>query len=66
MAAIHIRDNAGVIRTEQWPTANQYVHQVENFARSVATGVDYPCPLEFSRGTQEMIDRVFEAAVEIG
>lgn len=66
VAAIEIRDAAGTIRTEQWPDTNQYVHQVENFARSVSTGVDYPCPLEFSRGTQEMIETVFEVAVEIG
>ncbi len=66
VAAIHIRDQAGTIRTEQWPRANHYVSQVENFARSVATGAEYPCPLEFSRGTQEMIDRVFATAVEIG
>ncbi|PIE08133.1 MAG: oxidoreductase [Rhodobacterales bacterium] len=66
VAAIHIRDLAGTIRTEQWPRANHYVNQVENFAHSVRTGADYPCPLEFSRGTQEMIDRIFEIATEMG
>lgn len=66
VAAIHVRDQEGTVRTEQWPRANHYVNQVENFARSVATGAEYPCPLEFSRGTQEMIDRVFAAAVDIG
>ncbi len=66
VAALHVRDLAGTIRTEQWPRANQYVKQVENFAHSVRTGADYPCPLEFSRGTQEMIDRVLAVAVEIG
>lgn len=45
-----------------WPGENHYVRQVAAFNRSVATGVDYPCPLEFSRGTQAMIDAVFEAA----
>ncbi|MEL7115240.1 MAG: Gfo/Idh/MocA family oxidoreductase [Pseudomonadota bacterium] len=40
----------------RWPGTNQYVLQVENFGRSIANGADYPCPLEFSRGTQAMID----------
>ena len=66
VAAVHVRDLSGTIRTEQWPQVNQYVCQVENFAFSVKTGADYPCPLEFSRGTQEMIDRIFAGAVDIG
>lgn len=47
---------------ERWPGVNHYVLQVENFCRSVREGVAYPCPLEFSKGTQRMIDMVFEAA----
>ncbi|SFS04354.1 Gfo/Idh/MocA family protein [Yoonia litorea] len=47
------------VTTERWPAANHYVLQVENFVRSVQDGVDYPCPLEFSRGTQHMMDMVF-------
>lgn len=47
--------------TERWPDVNQYVLQVENFCKSVQTGADYPCPLEFSRGTQHMMDMVFTA-----
>jgi hypothetical protein len=31
----------------------------------VREGVAYPCPLEFVRGTQAMMDRVYEVAVEI-
>lgn len=46
----------------RWPGVNQYVCQVENFNAAVLDGADYPCPLEFSRGTQEMIDKVFDAA----
>lgn len=46
---------------ERWPGVNQYVLQVENFCRSVREGVAYPCPLEFSRGTQRMIDMVLAA-----
>ena len=46
---------------ERWPSENHYVNQVENFCHSVQTGADYPCPLEFSRGTQVMMDMVFAA-----
>lgn len=49
------------VTTERWPGVNQYVLQVEAFGRSVQDGAAYPVPLEFVRGTQEMIDRVFEA-----
>ncbi|WP_417524481.1 Gfo/Idh/MocA family protein [Marinovum sp.] len=48
--------------TWRWPGVNQYVCQVENFNASVLDGAAYPCPLEFSRGTQVMIDKVFEKA----
>lgn len=47
--------------TERWPEVNQYVLQVENFMASATTGAAYPCPLSFSRGTQEMMDKVFAA-----
>lgn len=51
--------------TERFPDAQQYKTQVEAFCRSVATGETYPCPLEFSRGTQVMIDKVFAVAEAI-
>lgn len=65
-ALVEIRALDGTIRIERWPRVNQYVEQVQNFGRSVQDGTPYPCPLEFSRGTQAMIDRVFDVAVEIG
>ena len=46
---------------ERWPAENHYVNQVENFVASATTGVPYPCPLEFSHGTQKMMDMVFAA-----
>ena len=52
-----------VVVTERFPGVNHYVLQVENFGRSVRSGAPYPCPLEFSRGTQAMIDMCFAAAV---
>lgn len=53
------------VTTERFPGVNHYVLQVEAFGRSVRDGAPWPCPLEFSRGTQEMIDRVFAVAEEI-
>jgi predicted dehydrogenase len=46
---------------ERFPGVNHYVLQVENFGRSIRQGAPYPCPLEFSAGTQRMIDMVLEA-----
>jgi predicted dehydrogenase len=50
------------VTVERFPGVNHYVLQVQAFGRSLRDRVPYPCPLEFSRGTQAMIDRVFEAA----
>ncbi|WP_299826825.1 Gfo/Idh/MocA family protein [uncultured Roseobacter sp.] len=46
---------------ERFPGVNHYVLQVEAFGASVRDGVPYACPLEFSKGTQVMMDMVFEA-----
>lgn len=52
----------GTTRTvERWPAVNHYVLQVEAFERAAAGQETYACPLEFSRGTQAMIDGVFDA-----
>ena len=51
--------------TDRFPTANHYVLQVEAFGRSVREGAAYPCPLEFVKGTQAMMDRVYKVGVEI-
>lgn len=61
IAAITLETAGGKVVTERFPTDNHYVHQVENFCRTVRTGATYPCPLEFSRGTQVMIDMTFAA-----
>ncbi len=53
------------VTIERFPQDNHYVLQVEAFNRSVRSGEAYPCPLEFVRGTQAMIDRVFGVAQEI-
>lgn len=53
------------IATQRWPNANQYVLQVEAFGDSIRNGTPYACPLEFTRGTQAMIDRVFDEGIII-
>ncbi len=55
------------VTIERFPGVSHYKLQVEAFCASVRDGVPYPCPLEFVRGTQAMIDRVFqvESAVAI-
>lgn len=58
-----VLETDGCVKThERWPGVNHYVLQVENFVATASTGAAYPCPLEFSRGTQEMMDMVFAAA----
>lgn len=49
------------VTVERWPGVNHYVLQVENFSAAVRDNRPYACPLEFSRGTQEMMDMVFAA-----
>ena len=45
--------------TERWPAVNHYELQAAAFNRAVREGGAYPCPLEFSRGTQAMMDAAF-------
>ncbi|WP_170450320.1 Gfo/Idh/MocA family protein [Ruegeria arenilitoris] len=49
----------------RFPADDHYKLQVEAFCRSVRAGDEYPCPLEFSRGTQAMIDRVLDGATPL-
>lgn len=61
VSELRLENDGLTVVTERWPDVNQYVLQVENFCNSVQTGAEYPCPLEFSRGTQHMMDMVFTA-----
>jgi len=47
---------------ERWPGANHYKLQVEAFGAHIRSGAPYAWSLEDVRGTQAMIDRVFDAA----
>jgi predicted dehydrogenase len=53
------------MQVERWPATNHYVTQVEAFGHSAQTGAPYACSLEFSRGTQSMIDKVLAVTTEI-
>lgn len=44
-----------------YPGVNQYVEQVEAFGAAVRGEAAYPCPLEFSQGTQALIDMIWAA-----
>ena len=52
------------VHAMRFPAANHYVAQVEAFNAAVLDGADWPCPLEFSRGTQAMIDMIFATDAE--
>ena len=64
-AQIELHQPGQKVTIERFPGVNQYKLQVEAFCRSVREGVAYPCPLEFVRGTQAMIDRVFQMESEV-
>ncbi len=61
-AQLTLETAMGVRTIERWPGVNHYVLQVEAFGAAATQGADYACPLEFSRGTQAMMDMVFAAA----
>ncbi|MFW2588210.1 Gfo/Idh/MocA family protein [Sagittula sp. SSi028] len=58
-AELELRAKDGGLQVWRFPAVNHYVRQVEAFNASVLDGADYPCPLEFSRGTQAMIDMIW-------
>ena len=62
LAQIELHRDGNTVLTERWPAANHYVLQVEAFGHTMRTGTAYPCPLEFTKGTQAMIDMVFAVA----
>ncbi|PCJ05481.1 MAG: oxidoreductase [Rhodobacteraceae bacterium] len=61
-ARVEVHGSGLEVQVTRFPGDDHYKLQVEAFGRSVRDGAEYPCPLEFSRGTQEMIDKVFEVA----
>ncbi|NBD29381.1 MAG: Gfo/Idh/MocA family oxidoreductase [Alphaproteobacteria bacterium] len=60
-ARLELRTKAGE-RTERFPADWHYKTQVENFGKTIREGDAYPWSLEDAKGTQAMIDAVFEKA----
>ena len=60
-AELRIETAERAVVTERFPGVNHYILQVEAFCKALREGGDYPCPLEFSRGTQRMIDMTRKA-----
>ncbi|WP_439140625.1 Gfo/Idh/MocA family protein [Planktotalea sp.] len=56
-ARLEVLKKDGSSEVFRWPSANHYVLQVEAFQRAMQ-GESYGCPLEFSRGTQAMLDEI--------
>jgi predicted dehydrogenase len=50
------------VQVIRFPGVDQYVAQVEAVAAHVLDGANFACPLEFSRGTQAVLDQIFEQA----
>ena len=61
-AELHVETAGKTVMTERFPGVNQYVLQVEAFGQAAHAGAAYACPLEFSKGTQTMLDMTFAAA----
>ncbi len=61
-AQVELLESGFTSRIWRYPTDNQYVIQIEAFNNAVLNGTEFPCPLEFSRGTQAMMDMVLAAA----
>lgn len=59
-AEVHLYLNQGDRKTVKFTSENHYVRQLEAFSASVRDGSEYVCSLEFAKGTQQMIDMVFE------
>ncbi|MEP1613899.1 MAG: Gfo/Idh/MocA family oxidoreductase [Roseobacter sp.] len=61
-AELHLETAGKTTTVERFPGIDHYVLQVEAFGTSVRDGNPYAAPLEFSKGTQAMIDMTYAAA----
>ena len=58
-AEVHLFREGSNIEIFSFPSENHYVKQLEAFCSSIMDDIEYPCSLEFSKGTQKMIDMAF-------
>ena len=63
-AEVALWRNDMTVNTKRFPSDNHYVLQLENFQNSVFNSTPYPCSLEFSQGTQRMIEMSFAKAAD--
>ncbi|MGR3495594.1 Gfo/Idh/MocA family protein [Citreimonas sp.] len=61
LSRVDHRGGGSEVTEWRYPTADHYVAQIEAFNRCLLEGAEVTVPLEFGRGTQEMIDRVYAA-----
>lgn len=59
-AEVELHQRGETKQVKRFPNENHYTRQLEAFQASLHEGVYYPCPLEFSQGTQRMIDHVLQ------
>lgn len=62
VAELVLDQNGEARMVQRWPEESQYVRQVESFCAAMRGETTYPVPLEWSRGTQEMLDMIYAAA----
>lgn len=60
-AEVRLMRASGPEEVCRYPGVNQYVQQVEAFGAAVRGEAAYPCRLEFSQGTQALIDMIWAA-----
>jgi len=60
-AVLHLKRPDKPMQVQHYPGVNHYILQVENFGAAVRGENAYPCPLEFSKGTQSLIDMIWAA-----
>ena len=65
LAKAELHQGGNRVLTERFPAVAQYKLQVEAFGRAIH-GADYPVPLEFSRGTQAMMDQALAVGQAVG
>lgn len=65
LACAELHKSGNAVLRERFPTANQYVLQVQAFVQAAQSGAPYFPSLEFVQGTQAMMDSVYACAVEI-
>lgn len=63
--SVVLRQAGAPDQVERFNAARQYELQVAAFNHSATTGAPYPCPLEFSRGTQAMMDQALANATTL-